>query len=87
MANLKSAKKRIRQTARKTSYNKISVSKIRGHIKKTESLIAGKKKKEALESFSKLQSEISKGVKNGLEKRGTASRKISRLSSNIKAIK
>jgi|TARA_B100001750_G_scaffold245627_1_gene265732 small subunit ribosomal protein S20 len=87
MANLKSAKKRIRQTARKTGYNRVSISKIRGSIKKTELLITGSKKEEAKTSFSKLQSAISKGVKKGVMKRGTASRKISRLSAKIKAIK
>jgi len=87
MANLKSAKKRIRQTARKTSYNKISVSKIRGYVKKTELLIAGRKRKEALASFSRLQSEMFRGVRKGVMKSGTASRKVSRLSSKIKMIK
>ena len=67
--------------------NRVSISKIRGSIKKTELLITGSKKEEAKTSFSKLQSAISKGVKKGVMKRGTASRKISRLSAKIKAIK
>ena len=86
MANIKSAKKRIRQTVKRTERNKDRVSRIRTFIKKLELAISGGKKAEATEAFNSMQSEVQRGVSKGVLKKNTAARKISRLSARVKAL-
>lgn len=84
MANHKSAEKRIRQTAARTEVNKARVSRIRTFVKKVELAIADGKKSEAQQAFKDAQPELMRGVSKGVLKKGSASRKLSRLSARIK---
>ncbi len=84
MANHKSAEKRIRQTATRTEVNRARVSRIRTFVKKVESAIEIGKKSEAQQAFKEAQPELMRGVSKGVIKKGTASRKLSRLSARIK---
>jgi small subunit ribosomal protein S20 len=84
MANHKSAEKRIRQTAARTEVNRARVSRIRTFIKKVESAIATGKKAEAQQALKEAQPELMRGVSKGVVKKGSASRKLSRLSARIK---
>ena len=86
MANTPSAKKRIRNTLRKTDVNKSRRSRIKTFVRKVEDALESKDAKAAMESLKAAQPEIMRGVTKGIFHKNTASRKISRLSSRIKAI-
>ena len=86
MANTPSAKKRIRNTLKKTDINKSRRSRIKTFVKKVEDAIETKDAKSAMDSLKAAQPEIMRGVTKGIFHKNNASRKISRLSSRIKAI-
>ena len=86
MANIKSAIKRIRKISRQTTVNKIRKSKFRNAIKKMNTLIESKKKKEALSFLPKLNSELMRVAKTGVIKKQNASRNISRITKKINAL-
>ena len=86
MANTPSAKKRIRNTLRKTDINKSRRSRIKTFVRKVEDALESKDAKAAMESLKAAQPEIMRGVTTGIFHKNTAIRKISRLSSRIKAI-
>jgi small subunit ribosomal protein S20 len=86
MANIRSAKKRIRQTAAKTEVNRNRVSRIRTFIKKVETAIDSGDKGAANDALKAAQPEIQRGVTKGVLAKSTASRKISRLNARIKAL-
>lgn len=86
MANHKSAEKRIRQTERRTAVNKARVSRLRTFIKKVETAIESGDKEAARSAFVEAQPELHRGVTKGVVHKNTAARKLSRLSSRIKAL-
>ena len=86
MANTPSAKKRVRQLARKTEVNKARRSRIKTFIKKVEESILAGNSGEAKTAFKLAQPEIQRGVTKGIFHRNTASRKISRLLKRVKAV-
>ena len=86
MANTKSAIKRIRRISRQTTVNKTRKSRFRNAIKKINSLLDTKKKKEALAFLPKLNSELMKVAKTGIIKKENASRNISRITRKINAL-
>ena len=86
MANHKSSKKRIRQTVTRTEVNRKRVSRIRSFLKKVETAIAAGDKPAADQALKEVQPLLMKGVGKGVLKLGTASRKMSRLSSRIKQL-
>ena len=86
MAHHKSAKKRIRQTVRRTAVNKARASRIRTFVKKVEDAIASGDKDAARAAFVAAQPEMHRGVTKGMLHRNTVSRKLSRLSARIKAL-
>lgn len=87
MANHKSSKKRIRRNARRAEINGARKGRIRTFIKKVESAILNGDAKVATEALKNAQPEIHRGVAKGILHKNTAARKISRLSSRIKALK
>jgi small subunit ribosomal protein S20 len=86
MAQHKSAKKRIRQTERRTAVNRARVSRVRNFMKKLETAIAAGDKSAAQAAFKEAQPEIQRGVRTGVLQRNTAARKLSRLNARIKAL-
>lgn len=86
MANHKSAEKRIRQTERRTEINRARVSRIRTFLKKVETAIASGDKTAAATAFREAQPELMRGAGKGVLHKNTVSRKLSRLSSRIKAL-
>ena len=84
MANIKSAKKRILQTRKKTEFNRFIKSRVRTKIKKIFSLIKAKSKDEAKLNFLSFESDVSKAMSKGVFKKNTASRLVSRLSKKVK---
>ena len=87
MPNKASAKKRLRQTLKKTTENKNRKTRIKTFVKKVEQAILEGDQAAANEVFSAAQSEIMRGVTKGVVHRNTASRKISRLNSRVKGLK
>jgi len=83
MANTKSAIKRVRKISRQTVVNKSRKSKFRSALKKMNTLIDRKNKKEALAYLPKLNSDLMKIAKTGVIKKKNASRNISRITRKI----
>jgi small subunit ribosomal protein S20 len=86
MANHKSAKKRIRQTARRNEVNGARRSAIRTFIKKVETAITAGDKAAAGEALKAAEPQMMRGAQKGVFDKKTMSRKLSRLSATIKAI-
>jgi len=86
MAHHKSAKKRNRQTIRRTAVNRARTSRLRTSVKQVEALIAGGDQTAAAAALRAAEPELMKGVQAGVLHKNTASRKISRLAAGIKAI-
>ena len=87
MANHKSSKKRIRRNENRAVINGARKSRIRTFIKKIELALTAGDAKEAETAYKNAQPEIARGVSKGVMNKKTASRKLSRLSSRIKALK
>jgi len=87
MAHHKSAKKRIRQTERRTEVNRARVSRIRTYVKKVELAIASGNSDAALAAFKAAEPELMQGAQAGVLHKNTASRKVSRLSARVKDMK
>jgi small subunit ribosomal protein S20 len=87
MAHHKSAKKRIRQTERRTEVNRARVSRIRTFVKKVELAIAGGDSAAAQAALKEAQPELMKGAQAGVLHKNTASRKVSRLVARVKDMK
>ena len=86
MANTKSAIKRIRRITRQTTVNKLRKSRFRNALKKMNSILEKKNKKEALSYLPKLNSELMKIAKTGIIKKENASRNISRITKKINSL-
>ena len=86
MANTASAKKRVRQTIKRTEIQKSRRSRIRTFVRKVEEAIEAKDYKIASECLKAAQPELMRGVTKGLFHKNTISRKLSRLSARVKAI-
>lgn len=86
MANTPQARKRIRQTARRTVVNKARRSRVRTFVRNVEEAIASGDKDKALAAFAKAEPEIMRGARKGIFHDNTGSRKVSRLSRRIKAM-
>ena len=87
MANIASAKKRIRSTNRKTIINKNRVSKIRTYERKVEEAITEGNHEIAMTALKVVQPELMAGVNKGVIHKSTMSRRISRYNSRIKRLK
>lgn len=86
MANTASAKKRNRQTVVRTERNAARKSRMRTFIKKVETAIAGGDKGAAAAALQAAQPEMQRAAGKGVIHRNTVSRKLSRLSTRIKAL-
>lgn len=86
MANHASAKKRIRQTARRTAVNRARVSRIRTYTKQVELALEAGDKEAAQAALKAAQPEMQRGVSKGVMHKNTVARKLSRLSGRINAL-
>ena len=86
MANIKSAIKTVRRISRQTVVNRSRKSRFRNAIKKMNTILNTKNKKEALEYLPKLNSELMKVAKTGIIKKQNASRNISRINKKINVL-
>jgi small subunit ribosomal protein S20 len=86
MANTPQSKKRARQSERRYAVNKARRSRIRTFLRKVEEAIASGDKDAAAAALKAAQPELMRGVTKGVVHKNTAARKMSRLSSRVKAI-
>ena len=86
MANTFSALKRVRQTERRTEFNRQNKSRLRHQIREMRRAIASKDAKVAAELLPKTFSLIDRSVKAGVIKKNTAARYKSNLHLRVKAL-
>jgi small subunit ribosomal protein S20 len=86
MANTASARKRIRQTERRTVRNHARRSRMRTFVKKVEVAIAGGDKAAAAAALQAAQPELQRAAGKGVIHSNTVARKLSRLSKRIKSL-
>jgi small subunit ribosomal protein S20 len=86
MANTYSALKRVRQTERRTEYNRKSKSRLRHQIRAMRRAITSKDAKAATELLPQTFSLIDRSAKTGLIKKNTAARYKSKLHLRVKAL-
>ena len=83
MANIKSAKKRIKVIEKKTLRNKMIKSRVKTSIKKVVAAVGANDKALANEQLKLAISEINKATSKGIYHKNTASRKVSRLTQQV----
>ena len=86
MANTASARKRIRQTEKRTERNRARKSRMRTFLRKVEQAIASGDKGAAQQAFQAAQPEMQRAATKGVVHDNTVARKLSRLSARIKAL-
>lgn len=86
MANSPQAKKRARQNERRFAINKARRSRIRTQLRTVEEAIASGDQAAATAALKAAQPELMRGVTKGIMHKNTAARKMSRLSSRVKAL-
>ena len=86
MANSPQAKKRARQNERRFQVNKARRTRVRTFLRKVEEAIASGDKEAAQAALRAAQPELMRGVSRGIFHKNTVARKMSRLSSRVKAL-
>jgi small subunit ribosomal protein S20 len=86
MANTASARKRIRQTEKRTIRNRARRSRVRNFIRKVEQAIAAADKSSAADAFKAAQPELQRAATKGVFHPNLVARKLSRLSARIKSL-
>lgn len=86
MANTASARKRIRQTERRTLRNNARRSRMRTFVKKVEAALASGDKASAAAALKAAQPEMQRASGKGVIHANTVARKISRLSKRVKEL-
>ena len=87
MANTIQSAKRARQSEKRYAINKARRSRIRTFIRKVEEAITSGDYEAATNALRAAQPELARGVTKGVLHKNTASRKVSRLASRVKALK
>ncbi len=86
MANTAQSKKRARQADARYAVNKARRSRIRTFLRKVEEAIASGNADAAAAALKAAQPELARGVTKGVLHKNTVARKMSRLSSRVKAV-
>lgn len=86
MANTTSAKKAVRKIARRTHVNKARRGRMRTYIRSIEDAIAAGDQKAAQEALKQAQPVIMKAAQKNIVHKNAASRKVSRLSAQVRAM-
>ena len=86
MANIKSAKKRIKVTEKKTLQNKMVKSALKTAIKKVLAEVEAGNKDEAVKAYNEVASKLDASVVKGIHHRNYASRQKSRLAKLVNSI-
>ncbi len=86
MPNIASAKKRLRQTTRRTAANRVRRSRVRTFVRKVEEAIESGNKETAVQALHTAEPELIRGAQNGILHRNTAQRKVARLAKRVNAM-
>mgnify|MGYP006148373107 FL=1 len=86
MANTAQSKKRARQAEARQDVNKARRSRIRTFLRKVEEALTSGNADAAATALAAAQPELMRGVTKGVLHKNTASRKMSRLTSRVKAL-
>jgi small subunit ribosomal protein S20 len=86
MANTKSAKKAARQTVRRTAVNKSRASQVKSYVRKVEEALASGDREAAKAALAAAQPVLMRSAQKKVLPKKAASRKVSRLSSRLKAM-
>lgn len=86
MANLKSAKKRVRVNENKTLRNKAVKTRVKSAIKSVDVAVAASDKDLASANLNNAISQIGRGVSKGVYKKNTAARRVSRLTKAVNSM-
>jgi len=86
MANIKSAKKRVRQTIKRTERNRYYRTRIKTLTKKVREAVEAGNYEEALNAWKAVNKKFQSYVNKGILKKNTARRKISKLHHLVKSI-
>lgn len=86
MANIKSAKKRIRVIENKTAQNKRVKNRIKDLTKEYDELVLSKNKDEANTKLILIEKKLAQATKKGVYHKNTCKRKISRLRLNFNKV-
>lgn len=86
MANSPQAKKRARQNEARFAVNKARRSRIRTFLRTVEEAIESGNQDDAAKALRAAQPELMRGVTKGVYHKKTVARKMSRLSSRVKAL-
>lgn len=86
MANIKSAKKRIKVTEKKTAQNRMIKSALKTAIKNFEAAVAANNAEEAKTSFVKASKSLDMAAQKGVVHKNMAARKKSRLAAKLNAM-
>ena len=83
MANKPSAKKRIRQTVKRTARNKTVRTRTRTYVRYARQMIAEGNKKEAAEAVQKANGQLDRAASQGVIHKNNAARRKSRLMNSL----
>lgn len=86
MAYSRTAKKRIRQTAKRSERNRSRISRIRTFVRRVEDALEKGDVGAASAAFAAAAPELQRGVSKGVMHRNTVARKISRLSNRVRVL-
>ncbi len=86
MANTPQSKKRARQNEARFEINKARRSRIRTHLRAVEEALASGDAAVSKAALLAAEPELMRGVSKGVFHKNTAARKMSRLSSRVKAL-
>jgi small subunit ribosomal protein S20 len=86
MANTSSAKKAVRQAARRTEVNKARKSHMRTTVRKVEQAIISGDRAAAEQALKAAEPELMRSAQKGVVHKNAAARKVSRLAHRIKSL-
>ncbi len=86
MANIASARKRARQTVKRTERNKMRRSRYRSSVRRVEEAVAAGDADAAAEALRVAQSELARASRRNVIHAKTASRKVSRLNARVRSL-
>ncbi len=86
MANIKSAKKRIRVSQKKHDRNKSIKSAVKTAMKSVDAAVAANDKAAANEALKEATSKINKAATKGVYHKNNAARKVSRIAKEVNTL-
>jgi small subunit ribosomal protein S20 len=86
MANTKSAKKAVRQIERRTAVNRSRRSQMRTYVRKFDEAVATGDTAAATSALQEAAPVVMRAAQKGILHKNTASRKVSRMTKQLKAL-